>query len=59
MHHSVPTSIGTFATEHLDDLMRDAQVRRLRASLPRQTRYRTPRRRAAWWNRATARTARV
>jgi hypothetical protein len=59
MHHSVPTSTGTFATEHLDDLMRDAQVARLRASLPGQTRYRTPRRRAAWWIRVTARAARA
>lgn len=59
MQHSVPTSTGTFATEHLHDLMRDAQAARVVASLPGRRRHQTPRRRVPWWIRSTARIARA
>jgi hypothetical protein len=57
MHHSVPTSTHTFASEHLHDLLRDAQAAHVIASLPGQRRHKAPHRRVRWWTWSTARIA--
>jgi hypothetical protein len=52
-----PTLTGAIAREHVNDLLREATASRATAGLPRRDRHRTPRRRALWWIRVTARTA--
>ena len=52
-----PSLTGAVAREHVNDLLRDATASRTAAQLPRSDRHRTPRRRALWWDRVTARPA--
>jgi len=52
-----PSLTGAVAREHVNDLLREATASRAAAGLARQDRHRTPRRRALWWIRVTARSA--
>ena len=52
-----PTLSAAFATERINDLLRDAARSRTAAELSNGSRHRTPRRRPLWWVQVTARTA--
>ena len=52
-----PSPTAAAAREHVNDLLREATASRAAAELPRRDRHRTPRRRALWWDRVTARSA--
>jgi hypothetical protein len=48
---------AAFAREHINDLLRAADQSRATALLPAHNPHRTPRRRPAWWQRITVRSA--
>lgn len=49
-----PTLTAAVASEHRNDLFRDAVRSRMIADLPDRDRHRTPRHRTPWWSRTTS-----
>jgi hypothetical protein len=49
-----PTLSAAAASEHRNDLLRDAARSRMIADLPDRDRHQTPRHRTAWWSRVTS-----
>jgi hypothetical protein len=52
-----PYLTAALTHEHIEELLRAGDRSRLTTAPPGATRHRTPRRRAGWWSRSTARLA--